>query len=202
LIASGLGIVPGPFDLSAGMVGMTNRITLPQNTLVVLVGPAGSGKSFFAAKHFLSTQVVSSDECRAQLSDDSSNQSISGHAFALMHFIVDKRLFLGRLTVADATNLTRDARTPLIKSADKAGFHTAAIIFQTSLETCLARNSTRMRVVPEDALREQYALFEIATRGIDAEQFDFVFTVNTADEEELVLEITPESNRLPVQPSR
>ncbi|MBW8735298.1 MAG: AAA family ATPase, partial [Asticcacaulis sp.] len=39
-------------------------ITIPQLSLVLLVGPSGSGKSSFARKHFLRTEVISSDYCR------------------------------------------------------------------------------------------------------------------------------------------
>src|SRR5579862_7509868 len=103
---------------------MTDRIAIPRNTLAVLIGPAGSGKSFFAAKHFLPTQIVSSDECRALISDDPSNQLVSDHAFDLMRFIIEKRLRLGRLTVADATNLTFETRRPFLKVALQFGFNT------------------------------------------------------------------------------
>ena len=37
------------------------RLTIPDYCLVVLIGASGSGKSTFAARHFLPTEVVSSD---------------------------------------------------------------------------------------------------------------------------------------------
>ncbi len=37
--------------------------SIPNLSLVVLIGPSGSGKSTFARKHFLPTEVLSSD-CR------------------------------------------------------------------------------------------------------------------------------------------
>ena len=40
------------------------KITIPELSLVVLVGPSGSGKSSFGRKLFLPTEVVSSDACR------------------------------------------------------------------------------------------------------------------------------------------
>jgi protein phosphatase len=43
------------------------KISLPELALVLLVGPSGSGKSSFARKHFLPTEVVSSDFCRGLL---------------------------------------------------------------------------------------------------------------------------------------
>lgn len=38
-------------------------LEIPNLSLVVLVGPSGSGKSTFTRKHFLPTEVLSSDYC-------------------------------------------------------------------------------------------------------------------------------------------
>ena len=48
----------------------SSDLTIPDFALVVLIGSTGSGKSTFAAKHFLPTEVISSDRCRALVSDD------------------------------------------------------------------------------------------------------------------------------------
>jgi predicted kinase len=166
------------------------RIRLPGNTLVLLVGPAGCGKSTFAARHFRPTQVVSSDECRALISDDPADQRVSGEAFALMHFIVEKRLLVGRFTVCDATNLDRTARNSLVRIARRFGFNTAAIIFDIPLEVCVRRNSVRRRVVPEDALRKQFAMFEKAKRSVDRDGFDYIFSINQGAQTRAIVEIS------------
>ena len=46
------------------------KIVVPELSLVVLVGVSGSGKSTFAARHFLPTEVQSSDSCRGLVADD------------------------------------------------------------------------------------------------------------------------------------
>ena len=46
------------------------KISVPELSLVLLVGPSGCGKTSFARKHFLPTEVVSSDFCRALVSDN------------------------------------------------------------------------------------------------------------------------------------
>ena len=81
---------------------------------MLLIGASGSGKSAFAAKHFLPTEVVSSDACRAMVADDPDDQAASDDAFALLEFIVATRLRAGRLTVIDATNARRQDRARLI----------------------------------------------------------------------------------------
>ena len=154
------------------------KIVIPRNSLVVLCGPAGCGKSTFAAKHFLPTQVVSSDDCRAQLSDDATNQEITVLAFQLMHFIVESRLRLGRLTVADATNLKREDRRPMIELANRVGFNLAAIVFNVSLDICLARNAGRARTIPSEAIRAQHSLVQPTLASIKHEGFHYAFVLD------------------------
>ena len=88
------------------------KITIPELSLVVLVGPSGSGKSTFAARHFKPTEVLSSDEFRGLVSDDENDQSVTKDAFDALHFVAGKRLGLGRVSVVDATNVQREARRP------------------------------------------------------------------------------------------
>jgi predicted kinase len=124
------------------------------------------------------TQVISSDECRALVFDDPANQSVSAHAFDLMHFIIEKRLTLGRTTVADATNLKREHRWTLIQIARRFHFNTVAIVFDVPVETCLSRNRARHRKVPQDALLNQHALLEKTLNTIDREGFNKVYRLN------------------------
>ncbi len=69
-----------------------NQIEIPEFSLVMLVGISGSGKSSFAARHFLPTEVVSSDVCRALICDDGNDQSVTRDAFELVRTIAGKRL--------------------------------------------------------------------------------------------------------------
>jgi protein phosphatase len=79
------------------------NLTIPELSLVVLVGISGSGKSTFARKHFKPTEILSSDYCRALVSDDKNSQEATPDAFDVLHYIAAKRLAAGRLTVIDAT---------------------------------------------------------------------------------------------------
>ena len=54
---------------------MSLEIVLPPSSLVALVGPAGAGKSSFAAANFKPSEVLSSDQCRLLVSDDEGDQS-------------------------------------------------------------------------------------------------------------------------------
>ena len=161
----------------------------------MLCGPAGCGKSTWAAKHFLPTQVVSSDQCRALISDDPSNQSVSRDAFDLMYFIIAKRLMLGGLTVADATNLRREHRGELIRIAKDYRFNTTAVIFNIPVETCLARNTARKRRVPEEALLDQYSLLEKTMRTIEKEGFHNVYVLDADSQSNVSVRIARSVSR-------
>src|SRR5437867_7381063 len=93
------------------------QISLPKLSLVVLIGPSGSGKSTFARKHFLPSEVLSSDYCRGLVSDNENDQAATKDAFAVLHFVAGKRLARGKLTVVDATNVQPEARRPLVELA-------------------------------------------------------------------------------------
>lgn len=119
------------------------RISIPELSLVLLVGPSGCGKSTFAKKHFLPTEIVSSDACRAMVCDDETDQSATPAAFELVHAIVARRLAAGKLVVVDATNVQAEARKSLLEIARKHHVLTAAIAFKLPEEVCQARNALR-----------------------------------------------------------
>ena len=118
-------------------------ITIPELSLVLLIGPSGSGKSSFARKHFLATEILSSDYCRGLVSDDENDQAATKDAFEVLHFIAGKRLAAGRLTVIDATNVQPEARRSLIALARQHHVIPTAIVLNLPRELCLERNKAR-----------------------------------------------------------
>ncbi|GLW20494.1 polynucleotide kinase-phosphatase [Microbispora amethystogenes] len=119
------------------------EVSVPELSLVVLVGVSGSGKSTFAARHFAPTQVVSSDFCRGLVSDDENDQTATSEAFDLLHHIVGVRLRRGLLTVVDATNVQWEARKRLIELARSYDVLADAIVLDVPEEVARARNAAR-----------------------------------------------------------
>ena len=119
------------------------KITVPELSLVVLIGASGSGKSSFARKHFLPTEVLSSDYCRGLVSDNENDLSATNDAFEVLHYIAAKRLAAGRLTVVDATNVQLEARKPLIELARRFHCLPVAIVLNVPEKLCHDRNQSR-----------------------------------------------------------
>ncbi|WP_336205813.1 polynucleotide kinase-phosphatase [Nonomuraea sp. LPB2021202275-12-8] len=118
-------------------------ISVPELSLVVLVGVSGSGKSTFAARHFKRTQVISSDFCRGLISDDENDQTATPAAFDLLHHIVGVRLSRGLFTVVDATNVQYAARRSLIDLAKQHNVLAEAIVLDVPEEVAVERNAGR-----------------------------------------------------------
>jgi protein phosphatase len=51
------------------------KISVPEVSLVLLIGASGSGKSSFAQKYFNKYEIVSSDTCRGMVANDENDQS-------------------------------------------------------------------------------------------------------------------------------
>ena len=120
------------------------EINIPEFSLVVLIGPTLSGKTTFARKHFTTHEIISSDVCRAMISDDPTNQSVSADAFDIVHSIADKRLKNRRLTVIDATSLQSSAREPIVQLARDHNCPIAAIVFDLPQAVLYQRNNARV----------------------------------------------------------
>ncbi len=159
------------------------KLTFPDLSLVVLIGASGSGKSTFARQHFLPTETISSDACRALVSDDENNQAATKDAFDVLHFIAAKRLAAGRLTVVDATNVQAEARRPLVALARQYHCLPVAIVFDLPEGVCQERNRARPdRDFGPHVVRRQSADLRRSLCGLQREGFRHVFTLSSPDE--------------------
>lgn len=158
-------------------------IAIPEFSLVLLIGPAGSGKSTFARKHFKPTEVLSSDFCRALVSDDENDQTASADAFAVLHFIAARRLSRVRLTVVDATNVRRKARQPLLALAWRYFCPAVAIVLDLPAWLCYERNRLRPgRVLGPEVIRRQAEHLRRSLPGLPDEGFYRIFVLSSPEE--------------------
>jgi protein phosphatase len=158
-------------------------IKLPELALVVLIGPSGSGKSTFARRHFKPTEVISSDACRALVSDDENDQSATDDAFGVLHFVAGRRLARGKLCVIDATNVQVEARKPLVALARQYHCLPVAIVFAVPERVCDERNRVRPdRDFGAHVVRQQSQQLRRSLRGLEREGFRHVFILSSVEE--------------------
>jgi protein phosphatase len=133
-------------------------IDVPEPGLVVLIGPAGAGKTTLATRLFARSDVLSSDALRAAVSGDESDQSATRQAFGILHREVGDRLAVGRLVVVDATNVEAPARAALRRLAAAAAVPAVAIVIQLPASEVHERNRRRAgRIVPADIVDRHLA---------------------------------------------
>ncbi|MBX9724346.1 MAG: AAA family ATPase, partial [Candidatus Obscuribacterales bacterium] len=159
------------------------RIEVPELCLVVLIGTSGSGKSTFGKRHFKPTEVISSDFCRGLVADDENDQSATSAAFAVLHFIVSKRLEAGRLTVVDATNVRQEDRESLIAIAKEQNCLSVAIAFNLDERICHERNKLRTdRDFGPHVISRQAKALHRSLKGLKREGFHRNFILNSEEQ--------------------
>ncbi|WP_069471844.1 AAA family ATPase [Candidatus Marithrix sp. Canyon 246] len=158
------------------------KIKIPKFSLVVMIGVSSAGKSSFAKKHFKKTEIVSSDECRAIISDDENDQTVTKDAFALLHYIIAKRLKNQRLTIVDATSVQTESRKSLINLARKYNYVAIAIVLDIPEQMCQDRHKVRQDRNFEDyVISKQYQDLKRSIKYLKSEGFRKVHILRSAE---------------------
>lgn len=158
-------------------------LNVPEFSLVVLVGVSGAGKSSFAQKYFKPTEILSSDACRAWVSDDENDQTATNDAFDLLFYMAAKRLKNGLLTVIDATNVQKESRQKLLALAKEYHCLAVAIVLNLPESVCERRNHARPnRHQYLHIIRQQRLQLKQNLRWLRAEGFRHVHTLNSEQE--------------------
>ena len=151
------------------------RLSIPDFSLVVLIGPSGSGKSTFARRCFRPTEVVSSDACRALVADDETDQAATPAAFEVLRLIVAKRLGGAPPDRDRRHQCPRRGPAGLVELARAHYALAVAIVFDVGEEVCQARNRGRPdRQFGPHVVRNQAAALRRSLKGLGREGFRFV----------------------------
>jgi protein phosphatase len=148
------------------------------------IGPSGSGSPRLPRKHFLPTEVLSSDFCRGLVSDDENDQKATTDAFEVLHFIARKRLAAGKLTVVDATNVQPEARKPLVELARDYHCMPVAIVFNLAREGLSGTGTKGRPDFGPTSSASRRSQLRRSLRGLQREGFRHVFVLETEEDVE------------------
>ncbi len=123
------------------------------------------------------------------LADDERNMAVSREAFDLFHAIIDRRLRLRRLTVADSTALRKEARKMLLEIGRRREVPVLLIVFDVTEDRCYLHDRLRERRVGRAVIARQVRLLYEALRVIPQEGFDSVTVLDDTSASRASLEI-------------
>lgn len=140
-------------------------------TLILLVGPPGSGKTTYAEKYLAehsNTVYLSSDKIRKELWGDEGTQGDNNEVFYRMQTRAINSLNFGSDVIYDATNITRKDRSYIISLCPKFVKIEAHIIW-APIETCIERDADRKRTVGKEIIDKMLKRFQAPyyDEGID-----------------------------------
>ena len=174
------------------------NITIPELSLVLLIGASGSGKSSFARTHFKASEVLSSDFFRGLVSDNENDQAATKDAFETLHFVLRKRLARGHMAVIDATNVRPEDRKLFVQIAREFHVLPVAIVLDLPEDVCHERNRSRPdRDFGAHVVRGHVQALRRSSRNLEREGFRHVFSLRSvADIEAVTVSRQPLWNNL------
>jgi alkanesulfonate monooxygenase SsuD/methylene tetrahydromethanopterin reductase-like flavin-dependent oxidoreductase (luciferase family)/predicted kinase len=153
---------------------------IPDPALVVLIGPAGAGKSTWAAERYRPPEVVSADHLRSVVGSGERDLEASADAFALLDQIVAARLRRGLTTVVDTLGQDPARRRGQRELARQAGLPAVVVLLSTSPAVCRQRNRARDQPVPVTVLDAQLRRMRSVIEEVAAEGWDVVVHADEA----------------------
>ena len=154
-------------------------IELPSPCLVVLIGPAGSGKSTWAAEH-LGPSVVSSDALRSMVGEGEDDLRASADAFAVLDDIVERRLRRGITTVIDSLGTDPKRRARWREIAAARDVPCVAVVFDVLPAQLRRQNRSRHKRVPDAVISRQLLEWPGVLDAVRSEPFDAVHHADVA----------------------
>ena len=137
-----------------------------RNSLIIIVGISGAGKSTYIEKlkqTLPNVNVHSSDKLRGILFGDENCQRDPGMVFGILKRNVEKDVASGRDVIIDATNLNPRDRRDWITIADKYGAEKIAYVIERDKSTIMKHQEKRKseggRFVPEDAIDRMFSKY-------------------------------------------
>lgn len=141
----------------------------------VMCGPQGAGKSTHAHKlaQTENAVIVSGDDIRSRLYGSAEIQGNWVEIHDEIEAQVADAAALGRPVILDGTHWKKSYRSEAITLLKSYGYtRIEAVVCNPSLATCMARNWSRERDVPDYVLKMTYEKFQSSVKNILEEEFD------------------------------
>ena len=173
MFAEELGISDSPYKFStpyterAYFLGKTNwregELYKPNDfEVIMMAGLPGTGKDTWIAKNHPDLPVVSLDDIREKY--DISPIGPQGEVISIALEKAREYLRKKQPFIWNATSAVYDLRSKISYMFEEYGASVKTVFLETAWDVCLARNNSRDRVVPEDAIRKMLGRFEVPER--------------------------------------
>lgn len=173
---------------------MDGEARIPDPALLVLVGPAGSGKSTWAAARYRPAEIVSSDHLRSVVGSGEADLDASADAFEVLELVVRARAGRGLATVVDTLGLDPARRQAWRELARASGLPAVAVHFDTPAAVCRSRNAAREVPVPAPVLARQLRKAAEQSLSLDDEGWDLVVRVAHEGSPQATTSVLPQTN--------
>ena len=132
------------------------------NNLIMLIGLPASGKTSYAQemkkRYGEELEIISSDAIRKELFGSEEEQRYNEKVFNEIFHRTKKSILKNKITIIDATNLSRKRRISFLKQFNNC--KKRATVFAIPFEVCCERNNSRERIVPQYAMDRMYRSFQ------------------------------------------
>ncbi|MEZ5402692.1 MAG: AAA family ATPase [Bryobacteraceae bacterium] len=159
------------------------RIEVPDLALVVLVGAAGSGKSTFARKHFLASEILAAEQVRSMVADHARDPEAWEEATRALLYLTERRLQRGLFTVVDASNVKARNRRPLLEIAKHHHVTPVAVVFRLPVDECQKNAACADPPISPWLVADECQQLEETVGGLAREGFgNYVFELQSNEE--------------------
>lgn len=154
-----------------------------KNTLYIMCGIPGSGKSTFAKTYYYDATYISRDEIRYSIVTENERYfSKEDEVFNIFVNKINTALRESVDVIADATHLNPRSRAKLFShlNIDKTCTQVVAIVMRTPLNVCIERNENRKGTrtyVPPTVIKRMYHSFKMPTTEEYYSMIDYILVI-------------------------